>query len=142
MQPKVVQVKHLTDLSKAAAEVLNFVKNDKILLFEGEMAAGKTTLIKEVCSLVGVTEPVSSPTYSLVNEYVTATGEVIYHFDFYRIKHVEEALDMGVLEYLDSGNFCFIEWAENIKPLWPESVVQVVIEKGIAEARTITLKKI
>jgi tRNA threonylcarbamoyladenosine biosynthesis protein TsaE len=131
----------LADLEKAAREVLVFAKGEKILLFQGEMAAGKTTLIKEICRQAGVTEPVSSPTYSLVNEYESPQSGTIYHFDFYRINSEAEALDIGVTEYLDSGCLCLIEWPANIAGLWPDKFVEVIIEKGVGEARAITLKK-
>jgi tRNA threonylcarbamoyladenosine biosynthesis protein TsaE len=129
------------DLEKAAAAVLDFAKGKKILLFQGEMAAGKTTLIKEICRLAGVEEPVSSPTYSLVNEYAGAKGETIYHFDFYRIADENEALDIGVMEYLESGRLCLIEWPSNIAGLLPDQYVEVIIDKGEGEARAITLKR-
>ena len=88
-----------------------------IVAFYGAMGAGKTTLIKEICHQSGVDENVSSPTFSLVNEYMTDKGETIYHFDFYRIKNIDEALDMGVEEYFGSGNLCLIEWPEKIEQL-------------------------
>ena len=141
MEAKVVEVASLADLPRAAAEILNFAKDDTILLFRGEMAAGKTTLIKEVCRQAGVEEPVSSPTYALVHEYQSKYGEVLFHFDFYRINQEQEALDIGVLEYFDSGNTCLIEWPSQIENLLPQKFVQVLIDKGIGEARTITLKR-
>jgi tRNA threonylcarbamoyladenosine biosynthesis protein TsaE len=137
-----LQMHSLADLEKAASQVLDFAKGENILLFQGEMAAGKTTLIKEICRQAGVTEPVSSPTYSLVNEYESRQGDTIYHFDFYRIHAEAEALDIGVTEYLDSGCLCLIEWPANIAGLLPDKFVEVSIEKGIGEARAITLKKI
>jgi tRNA threonylcarbamoyladenosine biosynthesis protein TsaE len=141
MNLKIVKLTSLADLETTAKEVLNFAKEDNILLFEGEMAAGKTTLIKEICRQVGVEEAVSSPTYALVNEYETSKGEVIYHFDFYRIADEAEALDMGATEYFDSGNKCLVEWPERVKNLLPTEFVEVTIEKGTGEARTITLKR-
>lgn len=141
MNPKIIELTSLADLEMAAKEVLNFAKADNILLFEGEMAAGKTTLIKEICRQTGVEEQVSSPTYTLVNEYESKTGKVIYHFDFYRIQDEAEALDMGATEYFDSGNRCLIEWPERVKNLLPTEFVEVTIEKGAGEARTITLKR-
>lgn len=94
---------------------------NKVILFHGEMGAGKTTFIKQLAKELGVTEATSSPTFSLVNEYQTTTNHAVYHFDFYRLKNETEALDMGVDEYLYSGNWCFIEWAEQIPNLVPES---------------------
>ena len=94
---------------------------NKVILFHGEMGAGKTTFIKQLAKELGVTEATSSPTFSLVNEYQTTTNQTVYHFDFYRLKNETEALDMGVDEYLYSGHWCFIEWAEQIPNLVPES---------------------
>jgi tRNA threonylcarbamoyladenosine biosynthesis protein TsaE len=92
------------------------------------MGAGKTTLIKEVCKLLNVTDGVSSPTYSLVNEYASQNGKPVFHFDFYRINSVEEAVDMGAVEYFDSGNVCLIEWPEKVEILLPYSVLLVNID--------------
>jgi len=141
MNQKTILLHSLADLPQAAREVLAFAKGENILLFQGEMAAGKTTLIKEICRPAGVTEPVSSPTYSLVNEYLSQQGETIYHFDFYRIGHEAEALDIGVTEYLDSGKLCLIEWPANIAGLLPDDFVEISIDKGEGEARAITLKR-
>jgi tRNA threonylcarbamoyladenosine biosynthesis protein TsaE len=141
MNHKEMDLHSLADLEKAAREVLDFAKGEKILLFQGEMAAGKTTLIKEICRQAGVTEPVSSPTYSLVNEYESARYGTIYHFDFYRLNSEAEALDIGVTEYLDSGCLCLIEWPANIAGLVPDRFIEVSIAKGSGEARAITLKR-
>lgn len=110
----------LNEIESVAQKVLD-TKPNEIILFHGDMGAGKTTFIKELCKKLGVTEPTSSPTFSLVNEYETLDNQLVYHFDFYRLKQETEALDMGVDEYLYSGNWCFIEWAENIPNLIPES---------------------
>ena len=101
----------------------------RILLFFGSMGSGKTTLIKEIAVQLGVTELTSSPTFSLVNEYVTQEGESIYHFDFYRIEKEEEAFDIGFEDYLESGSWCLIEWPENVENLLP--LDSVVIKIGI-----------
>jgi tRNA threonylcarbamoyladenosine biosynthesis protein TsaE len=116
------------------AKVLLEQNPNKILLFNGEMGVGKTTLIKKICENLGVNEPTSSPTFSLVNEYYTTNNQYIYHFDCYRLKSEIEALDMGIDEYLYSGNWCFIEWAEKITNLIPEnhSIITIeVLENGI-----------
>ncbi len=115
-----------------AAQKLLAEKPSKIIVFNGEMGVGKTTFIKALGAELGVTDTMSSPTFSLVNEYHTNTGEIIYHFDFYRIKLESEALDMGIDEYLYSDNFCFIEWAEKIPNLIPEnhSVVNLDLMKN------------
>jgi tRNA threonylcarbamoyladenosine biosynthesis protein TsaE len=110
----------LDEIGIAAAEVL--AQNPhRVILFNGEMGAGKTTLIKEICHALGVHNATSSPTFSLVNEYVSDSGENVYHFDMYRIKKETEALDMGIEEYLYSGSWCFIEWSEKIPNLIPEN---------------------
>lgn len=118
-------------LSEVAHEILNQNPN-KIVLFNGEMGAGKTTLIKQLCKILGVKDATSSPTFSLVNEYQADHG-LIYHFDCYRLKSEIEALDMGIDEYLYSGNWCFIEWAEKIENLIPEqhSIINIsILEDG------------
>lgn len=103
-------------------------KLNPIVLFKGKMAAGKTTLIKNICNFLEVKDDISSPTFSLVNEYETEIGRTIYHFDFYRIEDEIEALDMGCEEYFESGHLCLIEWPSKIENLLPESVVEVEIE--------------
>lgn len=110
------------------AELIVASQPNKVVLFNGEMGAGKTTFIKQLCKTLGVTEATSSPTFSLVNEYETADNQIVYHFDFYRLKNEVEALDMGVDDYLYSGNWCFIEWAENIATLIPETHSTITIE--------------
>ena len=101
----------------------------KVILFNGLMGVGKTTLIKSLAKNLGVSDATSSPTFSLVNEYQISNNQYIYHFDVYRLKNETEALDMGIDEYLYSGNWCFIEWAENIPNLIPEehSKIKIVI---------------
>ncbi|OCB78566.1 tRNA (adenosine(37)-N6)-threonylcarbamoyltransferase complex ATPase subunit type 1 TsaE [Flavobacterium crassostreae] len=116
----------LKDLDSVAAQVVAQNPN-KILLFQGEMGAGKTTFIKQLCKTLGVTEPTSSPTFSLVNEYQTTTNQTIYHFDFYRINSQNEALDIGAEEYFYSGNWCFIEWADKVADLIPEGATTITI---------------
>lgn len=110
----------LDEINDTAKKVLE-ANPEKIILFNGEMGAGKTTFIKSLCKNLGVENPTSSPTFSLVNEYQTTTNQLVYHFDVYRLKNQEEALDMGIDEYLYSGNWCFIEWAEKIPDLIPEN---------------------
>lgn len=110
----------LDEIDTIAQKVLDSSIN-KVVLFSGNMGAGKTTFIKNLAKKLGVTNTTSSPTFSLVNEYITINNQLIYHFDFYRIKNEAEALDMGVDEYLYSGHWCFIEWAENIPNLIPKN---------------------
>lgn len=97
----------------------------RVWLFEGEMGAGKTTLIKALCRAVGVVSLVQSPTFSIVNEYTTHEGKSVYHFDCYRLRNEAEALDIGIEEYFDSGNYCFVEWPERISALWPATYYQI-----------------
>ena len=122
-----IEVNGLSELDEAAKRLLKATTEAKIYLFYGDMGAGKTTFIKSVCKSLGVEENVSSPTFSIVNEYV-AHGKAIYHFDFYRINSIREAFDMGYEEYLYSGNICLIEWPEKIQELLPEHHVRVDIE--------------
>lgn len=110
----------LDEINDVAKKILEQNLN-KVILFYGEMGVGKTTFIKSLAKEIGVYEATSSPTFSLVNEYQTSNFQVIYHFDFYRLNSEIEALDMGIDEYLYSGNWCFIEWAEKIPNLVPES---------------------
>ncbi|MDY7394178.1 tRNA (adenosine(37)-N6)-threonylcarbamoyltransferase complex ATPase subunit type 1 TsaE [Aureibaculum sp. 2210JD6-5] len=114
----------LNELSEVANQIVESASN-KVLLFYGEMGVGKTTLIKEIFKQLSVEDVVSSPTFSLVNEYLSRQGETIYHFDFYRIKNEEEALDMGIEEYFDSNNWCLVEWPDNIKNLLPLNAVKI-----------------
>ena len=117
----------LDQIQEVAAQIL--AQNPKkIILFNGEMGAGKTTLIKQLCKSLGVQDATSSPTFSLVNEYFAANNQIVYHFDFYRLNRETEALDMGVDDYLYSGNWCFIEWSEKIASLIPEEHSVVTIE--------------
>lgn len=116
------------DQIQEVAEQIIASNPNKIILFNGEMGVGKTTLIKQLCKSLGITDATSSPTFSLVNEYQIPNGKKVYHFDFYRIKQETEALDMGVDDYLYSGNWCFIEWSEKIANLIPEEHSTINIE--------------
>lgn len=116
------------DQIQEVAEQIIASNPKKIILFNGEMGVGKTTLIKQLCKNLGVEDATSSPTFSLVNEYYTSNNQIVYHFDFYRLNKETEALDMGVDDYLYSGNWCFIEWSEKIANLIPEDHSTVTIE--------------
>jgi tRNA threonylcarbamoyladenosine biosynthesis protein TsaE len=118
--------KNIDDLDQICEKLIEQFHH-KVVLFYGEMGNGKTTLIKQLCKKLGVTEPTSSPTFSIVNEYKTNDNNTIYHFDFYRIKDENEVLDFGYEEYLYSNHFCFIEWPEKIPNMLPEDVVKVYI---------------
>ena len=117
----------LSDIATIAKEVIKRTTS-KTLLFYGEMGAGKTTLIKELCKELGTEDVTSSPTFSLVNEYRTISGEIVYHFDFYRITREEEAYDIGFEDYLYSDVWCFIEWPENVKNLVPLNATEVYLK--------------
>ncbi|MCD6067005.1 MAG: tsaE [Bacteroidetes bacterium] len=121
-----VTVNHINELQSAAQLLLNTFPNEKVFLLNGQMGAGKTTFIKELCLTLGITDGMSSPTYSIVNEY-KGEKELIYHFDLYRLKSTEECLDLGFEEYVNSGHYCFIEWPELARPLLPQSYVEVEI---------------
>jgi tRNA threonylcarbamoyladenosine biosynthesis protein TsaE len=112
-----------------------------VVAFYGKMGSGKTTLIKVLCSLLDVQDTVSSPTFSLVNEYVTKENDIVYHFDFYRIKDVEEIYDFGYEEYFFSGRTCFIEWPELVEDLLPEKMNRVFIDENEDGTRNVKLEK-
>ena len=112
----------------------------KVILFHGKMGAGKTTLIKALSKTLGVANATSSPTFSLVNEYEADNGDLVYHFDVYRLNSESEAYDMGIDEYLYSGEWCFIEWAEKIPSLIPSEHSTVTLKVGKDGKRTLTLK--
>jgi len=117
----------IEQLDVVAQQILDQNPN-KVILFNGEMGVGKTTLIKQLCKTLGVDDATSSPTFSLVNEYQTKNNQIVYHFDFYRLNKETEALDMGVDDYLYSGNWCFIEWPEKIENLIPQQHTVITIE--------------
>lgn len=135
-----ILIENESKLKEAALSLLKFAEGEKILLFQGEMGAGKTSLIKSICLQLGMLENVSSPTYSLVNEYVYPHGK-IFHFDFFRIKNESEAFDLGFEEYLTSGDYCFIEWPEMIPNLWPVSFIEIKIIETEMGARKISAQK-
>ena len=116
------------DQIQEVAEQILASNPKKIILFNGDMGVGKTTLIKQLCKSLGVESATSSPTFSLVNEYSTSNNQIVYHFDFYRLNKETEALDMGVDDYLYSGNWCFIEWSEKIASLLPTETSTITIE--------------
>ena len=129
----------LDEINEVAQKILS-QNPKKVILFNGNMGVGKTTLIKSLAKNLGVIDATSSPTFSLVNEYQIANNQYIYHFDVYRLKNETEALDMGIDEYLYSGNWCFIEWAENIPNLIPDEHSIINIEQLPDGKRQLTLK--
>ena len=128
----------LNQVPGIAKEIISSAKN-KLFLFYGEMGSGKTTLIKEIVKQLGVDEVASSPTFSLVNEYHSDKGEIIYHFDFYRIENEEEAFDIGVEEYFYSDHWCFIEWPEKVENLLPLESVAIRLTINQDNTRTIQI---
>ncbi|TKC03041.1 tRNA (adenosine(37)-N6)-threonylcarbamoyltransferase complex ATPase subunit type 1 TsaE [Pedobacter cryotolerans] len=138
---KSISINSTAELPTIAEELLSFAKGEKFFIFEGEMAAGKTTFIKIFCEVLGVEDVVSSPTFSIVNEYVSKAGK-IYHFDFYRLKNIQEAYDIGYEEYFYSGDFCLIEWPSKIEDLLPENYVKVEIEITGDEQRTFSFSEV
>lgn len=135
------ELENLSALPKTARLLLNTFQEDRVFAFYGAMGAGKTTFIKAICQELGSEDYVTSPTFALINEYTTHSGLVIYHFDFYRIKKLEEAFDLGYEDYIYSGNYCFIEWPEMIESLLPEGIVEVRIKETENGVRLVEAKK-
>ena len=122
-----ITIKSLDTIQEAAKEFINRMGEGKVFAFYGKMGAGKTTFIKALCETLGVKDVITSPTFSLINEYTDGKGNSIYHFDFYRIKKLEEVYDMGYEDYFYSGNLCLLEWPELIEEILPENVIKVTI---------------
>lgn len=134
-----IKINSLEELAKAAREFIEATKGRNVFTFNGEMGAGKTTFISEVCRQLGVSADTSSPTFAIINEYESeTTGEKIYHFDCYRLEEPEEAYDLGTEDYLHSGAKCFIEWPEMIEALLPDDVLEVKIQEEADGSRTIS----
>ncbi len=135
---KVFENVTLSELGDIALELISHFDHSKVILFYGHMGAGKTTFIYRLCQELSVIDDVSSPTFSIVNEYVTKSDEIIYHFDFYRLKSEMEAYDLGYEDYHYSGNVCLIEWPDKIASLLPDEVIEFHIN-GIGDSREIKL---
>ena len=137
---KEIKIQTLEQIHEAARQFIDCMGENTVFAFYGKMGAGKTTFIKAVCEELGVTDTITSPTFAIVNEYRSdTTGELIYHFDFYRIKRLEEVYDMGYEDYFYSGAVCFIEWPELVEELLPEDAVKVSIAETEGGERLITL---
>ncbi|MFA9392735.1 MAG: tRNA (adenosine(37)-N6)-threonylcarbamoyltransferase complex ATPase subunit type 1 TsaE [Prolixibacteraceae bacterium] len=136
---KTLYLRSLEELERVAEEFIRLINNHKVLAFYGEMGAGKTTFIKTVCRMLGVTENITSPTFSIVNEYIAKENKLIYHFDCYRLKNLKEAYDIGAEEYLYSGNLCFIEWPEIIEDLLPDHTLKINLKVLANQQREIIL---
>lgn len=134
-----IEIKNKRHLPHAARELLNHSGDNRIFAFYGAMGAGKTTIIKAVCSELGAVDIVSSPTFTLVNEYKTTSGESLYHIDFYRIKKKEEVFDFGIEEYLTGDSYCFMEWPELVEDILPDDIVRVKIKVGEHEERELDI---
>lgn len=136
---EVFRAVEIGDLDKVAQHIVNQMEDCRVWLFHGEMGSGKTTIIKEICRKLGVTDVMSSPTFSIVNEYHADQSGAVYHFDFYRIKNEGEAIDIGVEEYFYSGNICLVEWPEKIPVLIPTVHADVTLQSESSTKRTIAI---
>ena len=132
-----IKIKSIEEIAVAAKEFVTAMGDRKVFAFYGKMGAGKTTFIKAVCEELGVEDVINSPTFAIVNEYVDVKGEPVYHFDFYRIKNLQEVLDIGYEDYVYSGHMCFMEWPELIENLLPDDAVKVTIEEKTDGGRVV-----
>jgi tRNA threonylcarbamoyladenosine biosynthesis protein TsaE len=123
-----IRIPDLSSIDAAARELIETLPDKRIFAFYGEMGAGKTTLIKAICRVLQVTDVTSSPSFGLIYEYRTRGSDSVYHFDFYRIEQLEEVYDIGYEEYIDSGQYCFIEWPEKVASLLPPETVNVNLQ--------------
>ena len=133
-----IRINNLDSIREAAREFISMIGDHRVFAFYGSMGAGKTTFVKAICEELGVEDVITSPTFAIINEYSGRDG-VIYHFDFYRIKKLEEVYDMGYEDYFYSGALCFIEWPELIEDVWPEDAVKVRITENADGSRSVTL---
>lgn len=125
-----IQIKSINEIASAAAEFAGKMGDNRIFAFYGTMGAGKTTFIRALCQHLGVRDVINSPTFAIVNEYLSGSGDPIYHFDFYRIKNLQEAIDIGYFDYIDSDRLCLMEWPELIETILPDDTVKVRIEEN------------
>jgi tRNA threonylcarbamoyladenosine biosynthesis protein TsaE len=135
-----ITISSTADLDRAAAEFLEVIGDNTLIAFFAPMGAGKTTFTTAICKALGVTDPVGSPTFAIVNEYMRADGEPMYHFDFYRINKLQEAIEIGLYDYLDSGCLCIMEWPENIEELLPDETLKVYFTINPDQSRTLTVE--
>ncbi|MBQ3680089.1 MAG: tRNA (adenosine(37)-N6)-threonylcarbamoyltransferase complex ATPase subunit type 1 TsaE [Paludibacteraceae bacterium] len=136
----IIKIDSLENIAEAAKKFLAEAGDRRVFAFHGGMGAGKTTFIKALCSELGVTEVVASPTFAIVNEYMAQNGEPVYHFDLYRVKTMDEACDFGCEDYFYSGSYCFIEWPELVEPLLPDDTADVCITVDDEGHRAVELK--
>ena len=132
-----ITIHHIEDLERAAREFLAQIGDNTLVAFFAPMGSGKTTFTTAICKVLGVTDPVGSPTFAIVNEYMRADGDYMYHFDFYRINKLSEALEIGFYDYMDSGSLCIMEWPENIEELLPEETLKVYFTINPDQSRTL-----
>lgn len=132
-----IRIDSIEGIGKAAKAFVAAMGDRTVFAFYGKMGAGKTTFIKAVCEALGVEDVINSPTFAIVNEYVDGKGAPVYHFDFYRIKGLQEVMDMGYGDYVYSGNVCFMEWPELIENLLPDDAVRVTIREEVDGSRTV-----
>ncbi|MCM1301767.1 MAG: tRNA (adenosine(37)-N6)-threonylcarbamoyltransferase complex ATPase subunit type 1 TsaE [Alistipes senegalensis] len=137
---KTIHIASQEELPQVASAILDVAADRSVVVFRGEMGAGKTTLIREIAAQLGCTDTVTSPTFAIVNQYKGADDRTVYHFDFYRIDDPREAYDLGYEEYFYSGDLCLVEWPEKIEPLLPDDVVTVRIAVDDETARTFTVE--
>ena len=135
-----INIKDIAQINEAAQTFVEHIGNHRVFAFYGSMGAGKTTFIKAICEQLGVTDAVASPTFAIVNEYISGDGNPIYHFDLYRLKRIEEAFDIGLEDYLNSGSLCFIEWPQLIEPLLPSDTVSVSITEQDDGTRSVLIE--
>ncbi|QIK60020.1 tRNA (adenosine(37)-N6)-threonylcarbamoyltransferase complex ATPase subunit type 1 TsaE [Dysgonomonas sp. HDW5A] len=135
-----IEIKSLDTIANAASEFIKQMGDNTVFAFHGEMGAGKTTFIKAICEKLGVDDVINSPTFAIINEYRSDSGELIYHFDFYRINKEEEAFDFGYEDYFFSGSLCFIEWPERIESLLPHDTVHVTVKEIEGGQRQVIIK--
>lgn len=128
----------LDTIHEAAKDFIKGMGDGKVFAFYGKMGAGKTTFIKALCEVLGVKDVITSPTFAIINEYTDGNDNPIYHFDFYRIKKLEEVYDMGYEDYFYSGNLCLLEWPELVEDVLPENVIKVTIEEQPDGSRLLT----
>lgn len=136
-----IKIQSLEQIHEAARQFVEAMGDNTVFAFYGKMGAGKTTFVKAICEVLGIEDTITSPTFAIVNEYRSdIAGELIYHFDFYRIKKLDEVYDMGYEDYFYSGAICFIEWPELIEELLPGNTVKVCIEEQESGERIVSLQ--
>ena len=136
-----IKIKNLETIHESAKEFIKNIGDKKVFAFYGKMGAGKTTFTKAICEVLGVKDVITSPTFAIVNEYTDGNGNPIYHFDFYRIKKLEEVYDMGYEDYFYSGNLCLLEWPELIEEILPDNAIKFKIEEQQDGSRLVTLEE-